>query len=267
MEKSSIPDSEAELLDYNRAAWDAQVKADNPWTVAVSAEEIQRARAGKWSIVLTPHRSVPQDWFPDFSASPCRVLCLAGSGGQQAPVLAAAGARVTVFDLSDEQLKQDQFVSERDSLGIKCVQGNMSDLSCFEDESFDLIIHPCSNGFVPNIRPVWQEVARVLRHGGQLIAGFTKPVFYLFDQEKIEDGELVVKNSIPYSELTGISNSEKAKYVAEQQPLCFGHSLGDQIGGQIAAGLRITGYYEDNWNAYAVGKYIADMGATRAVKP
>ena len=37
MEKSNIPDSEADLLDYNRAAWDAQVKADNPWTVAVSA--------------------------------------------------------------------------------------------------------------------------------------------------------------------------------------------------------------------------------------
>ncbi|MDC0311335.1 class I SAM-dependent methyltransferase [bacterium] len=266
MNKSSIPDPEADLLAYNRAAWNAQVHADNQWTVAVSAAEIQRAREGDWSIVLTPHRSVPKEWFPDFSGDPCRVLCLAGSGGQQAPILAAAGASVTVFDLSEEQLKQDQLVAERDGLTIESVQGDMSDLSCFKDESFDLIVHPCSNSFVPNVLPVWQEAARVLCRGGQLLAGFTKPVFYVFDQKRIEEGELIVKHSIPYSDLTSISSVEKARYIADQEPLCFGHSLSDQIGGQLEAGLRVIGYYEDHWKAYPVGKYIGDMAATRAIK-
>ena len=266
MANSSNPDPEANLLAYNRAAWDAQVRTKNEWTVPVSAEEIQRAREGVWSIILTPHRSVPGDWFPDFSAESCRVLCLAGSGGQQAPLLTAAGANVTVFDLSEEQLKQDQFVAERDGLTIRCVQGDMSDLSCFIDESFDLIVHPCSNTFVPNVLPVWQEAARVLCRGGHLIAGFTKPVFYIFDQQRIEHSELIVKHSIPYSELTSIPASEKASLIAEQTPLCFGHSLGDQIGGQLAAGLRVIDYYEDHWDAYPIGKYIADMAATRAIK-
>jgi hypothetical protein len=106
----------------------------------------------------------------------------------------------------------------------------------------------------------------VLRHGGQLLAGFTKPVFYVFDQNRIEKGELIVKHSIPYSELTSISSSDKAKYIAEREPLCFGHSLSDQIGGQLEAGLRVIGYYEDHWNAYPVGKYIGDMAATRSIK-
>ena len=163
MEKSNVPDPKVDLTAYNRAAWDSQAKAKNCWSVPVSAEEIQRARRGDWSIVLTPHRSVPEDWFPDFAAKPCRVLCLAGSGGQQAPILAAAGANVTVFDLSEEQLQQDQFVADRDGLTIDIVQGDMRDLSCFEDEMFDLIVHPCSNSFVPNILPVWREAARVLR--------------------------------------------------------------------------------------------------------
>lgn len=265
MGKSSIPDPEVDLLAYNRAAWDAQAHAKNQWSVPVSTEEIRQAREGEWSIILTPHRPVPENWFPDFSAGLCRVLCLAGSGGQQAPILAAAGASVTVFDLSEEQLKQDQFVADRDGLAIDCVQGDMSDLSCFEDESFDLIVHPCSNGFVPNVLPVWREAARVLRSGGQMISGFTKPVFYLFDQKQLEEEKLVVENSIPYSELS-LSEEERATYVAEKEPLCFGHSLGDQIGGQIAAGLRVIGYYEDHWAAYQVGKYIADQAATRAIK-
>ena len=37
-----------------------------------------------------------------------KVLCLGSGGGQQAPLLAAAGARGTSFDLSDEQLALDR---------------------------------------------------------------------------------------------------------------------------------------------------------------
>ena len=39
---------------------------------------------------------MPADWFGDLAGAP--VLCLASGGGQQGPLLAAAGARVTVFD-------------------------------------------------------------------------------------------------------------------------------------------------------------------------
>ena len=45
---------------------------------------------------------MPRDWFGVLAGA--RVLALASSGGQQAPLLAAAGAIVTVHDLSAAQL-------------------------------------------------------------------------------------------------------------------------------------------------------------------
>jgi SAM-dependent methyltransferase len=134
---------------YNRGAWDAEVERGNPWTVPVSPEIIRRAREGDWEVVLTPLKAVPRDWFPPLAG--LSVLGLAASGGQQAPILAAAGARVTVLDNSLSQLAQDRAVAERDGLELTLVEGDMADLHGFASESFDLVFHPCSNCFVPDV--------------------------------------------------------------------------------------------------------------------
>jgi SAM-dependent methyltransferase len=55
------------------------------------------------------------------------VLCLASGGGQQAPLLAAAGARVTSSDLSEEQLALDELAAHRESLSLNTVRGDMRD--------------------------------------------------------------------------------------------------------------------------------------------
>lgn len=261
-----LPDPEKDITQYNREAWDCQVKRKNQWTVPADAETIANARQGNWSIVLTPEKKVPQDWFPDFSSDCVEVLCLASGGGQQGPILAAAGAKVTVFDLSEGQLGQDRLVAEREGLELKTVQGSMTDLSAFQNNTFDLIVHPCSNVFVPDVNPVWREAARVLKPGASLISGFTKPVFYIFDYQKMEKGELEVKYSIPYSDLTSISAEERSVYTGKEEPLCFGHSLTDQIGGQILAGLSLTGYYEDIWPGNVLSDFIPGFAATKATK-
>jgi ubiquinone/menaquinone biosynthesis C-methylase UbiE len=93
---------------------------------------------------LTPSKNVPQTWFSDIHGQ--RVLCLASAVGQQAPILAAAGAVVTSFDNSPVQLAKDLVVADRDAI-IELVQGDMANLSCFKDASFDLIFHPVSNFF------------------------------------------------------------------------------------------------------------------------
>src|SRR4051794_6405376 len=152
-----------DILLYNRRAWDRQVERSNPWTVPVTVEEVARARIGDWRIVLTPTKPVPADWFPSLVG--LDVLCLASGGGQQGPILAAVGASVTVFDNSPAQLAQDRLVADREGLTIETVQGDMADLSVFPDSRFDLIIHPVSNVFVPDVKPVWREAFRVLRPG------------------------------------------------------------------------------------------------------
>jgi SAM-dependent methyltransferase len=254
---------EIDIRKYNSKAWDKEVLKKNPWTIPVSADLVAKARRGEWSVVLTPSKPVPRDWFPPLAGAD--VLCLASGGGQQGPVLAAAGAKVTVFDNSAAQLEQDRMVAERDALEISTVRGDMADLSAFNDETFDLIVHPCSNCFVADVRPVWREAFRVLRRGGSLLSGFLSGVNYIFDSEAMERGELIVVHSLPYSDMDA-GEATLAKFVSRNEPLEFGHTLTDQIGGQLDAGFALRGLYEDVSPEDPLSRHIEPFIATRAVK-
>lgn len=254
-------------FEFNRDAWDRQVEAKDRWTVPVSSAEIARAREGEWSVVLTPSRPVPRGWFPaEFSG--VKILCLASGGGQQGPLLAAAGAEVTVFDASPKQLAQDRMVAEREGLALDTVEGDMADLSAFSDETFDLIFHPCSNCFAAKVLPVWREAFRVLKPGGTLLAGFCNPVRFIFDERAEEERqELVVRHEIPYSDLTSLSPAE-LEHVKATRPLAFGHTLEDQLGGQLQAGFMLLELFEDRFEASdLISRYLNTFIATRAQKP
>jgi SAM-dependent methyltransferase len=256
-----------DIQAHNRAAWDRDVERRNPWTVPVEPAAVERARRGELSLLLTPVKPAPREWFPVLPDA--RVLCLASGGGQQGPLLAAAGAKVTVFDNSPRQLAQDQLVAARDNLTVETVLGDMADLSVFGDAAFDLIFHPVSNCFVPQIRPVWRECFRVLCSGGVLLAGFTNPLRYLFDVERMEHGELTVRHAIPYSDLHDLDPGRRQVMIDQLESLEFGHTLEDQIGGQLDAGFMLTGFYEDYYdssNNDPLSQYLPTFIATRAVK-
>jgi SAM-dependent methyltransferase len=254
-----------EIAEYNRRAWDGLVERGDEWTRPVSPDVIAAARRGDWHIVLTPRRPVPRDWFPPLAG--VRTLCLAGAGGQQAPVLAAAGAAVTSFDNSPRQLAQDRAVADRDGLAVTTVLGDMRDLGVFRDRAFDLVVHPCSNCFVPDVRVVWREIARVLAPGGTLLAGFINPSAFLFDDAAAKTGGvLLVRHRLPYADRSSLTTAEVDALVEAGEPLVFGHSLEDQIGGQTNAELIVTGLYEDTWPGQAISEFMAAMIATRAVR-
>ncbi len=175
---------------------------------------------------------------------------------------------MTVLDNSPAQLAQDRLVAQRDGLDMRLVEGDMANLSQFVDDSFDLIFHPVSNVFVPAVRPVWLEAFRVLRPGGALLAGFVNPVQYIFDFEAMEtQGLLNVHHSIPYSDLTSLDPEQRQRYLDAGHPLEFGHTLEDQIGGQLEAGFLLSGIYEDLDPSSPLCKYISTFIATRAIKP
>lgn len=255
-----------DIRNYNRDAWNREVNSGkNVWTIPVSPEVIAAARRGEWSLVITCSTPVPRDWYPDLRG--LDVLCLASGGGQQGPVLAAAGARVTVLDNSPRQLDQDRLVAEREGLAIRLVEGDMRDLSMFPDERFGLIIHPVSNTFVDNVLPVWREAYRVLRRGGTLIAGFTNPINYIFDFPKMDQGIFEVRWRLPYSDVDSLTGQEKEDWLAQGHPLEWSHSFDAQIGGQLAAGFLLAGFYEDRCPGDPLSEYMPMFFGTRAIKP
>lgn len=252
-----------DIRAYNREMWNKQVEQGNPWTIPVEAEVIAAARRGVWSVVLTEQRAVPREWFPA-DLRGLDILCLACGGGQQGPVFAAAGGNVTVFDNSPRQLESDRMVAERDGLALKTVEGDMRDLSYFADESFDMVFHPVSNNFCPEVLPVWREAYRVLRPGGTMLAGFGNPVLYIFDIPKQEQGIFEVRYKLPFDSRE-LTEQEILEQYGPDCPLEFSHSLETLIGGQLEAGFKLIGLYEDT-SSSPLGKIMPSFIATRALK-
>jgi ubiquinone/menaquinone biosynthesis C-methylase UbiE len=244
------------------------VAEGNEWTLPVPPETIARARKGDWTLSLIM-RPVPAGWLGDIRGVP--LLCLAASGGQQAPILAAAGAKVTVLDNSPAQLARDREVAERDGLDITTVEGDMSDLSGFPAGSFGLVVNAVSTHCVPDVRKVWREVFRVLKPGGAFIAGFTNPHLYMFDDELGPDFKtLKAVHKLPWSDPKD-SPPERLRMLEEKlMPMEFSHTMEEMIGGQMEAGFVLTGFLESR-DTRAEREPIADymplFFMTRAEKP
>ena len=249
---------------YNRNAWDhAHHTSLRQWTEPVSTDEVNEARDGIIKIKLTPHKHVPQAWFPELRGK--KVLCLAAGGGQQGPLLAAAGAEVTVLDNSPRQLAQDAFVAQRDRLTINTELGDIRDLSRFSDQSFDVVLS-LGAGHVEDLNTVWQQIGRITKKNGTLLSGFTNPFEYIFDLKAWDEDKLVVRHTIPYADIHDLTADERQELIVDKgEPFFFSNSLEDQIQGQIAAGFVIVGFYEDHGGG-PLDPYINTCFATRAVK-
>lgn len=221
------------------------------WSECATCEQIENARSGNLKLNLGISIDVPQNWITDIKGK--NVLCLAGAGGLQAPLLASAGASVTILDISDKMLEKDKQMSEQYDLNIKIEHGNMIDLSRFSDEYFDYVINPASLFYVPNVLPVFRECYRILRYSGSLIIASSNPIAYVCDFVKDEDGGYYkAVNRMPYC---SSEHDDQGDWIE------FGHTMGDYIGGQLECGFVITGYTEHQ------GEDITDLSfMTKAVK-
>lgn len=246
--------------EHNAAVIDRWVDEGWEWGRPVERAEYEAALRGEWNVKLTPTKFVPHAWFGELKGR--RVLGLASGGGQQMPIFAALGARCTVLDYSARQLESERLVAAREGYEIEIVRADMSRPLPFADESFDLIFHPVSNCYVREVRPIWRECFRVLRPGGVLLAGMDNGVNYLFDGED----EREVVNRLPFDPLA--DPGQMAQLERGDNGVQFSHTLEEQLGGQLEAGLRLTHLYEDtNGEGRLHELNIPCFLATRAVKP
>ena len=163
------------------------------------------------------------------------MLCLGAGGGKQGPIYAAAGAAVTVVDISGAMLELDRQVAAERQIDMRIIETSMDDLSMFNLSEFDLVIHPVSTCYLPNIEPVYQQVAKVLRAGGLYISQHKTPGSLQASQEVSQNGYELTEPYYRTGPLPAVSGS----LTREEGTLEFLHRWEQIVGGMCRAGFVI----------------------------
>jgi SAM-dependent methyltransferase len=258
MIKRKVNDN-SNYTEINAKIIDKWVESGWEWGKPIDHETYIAATKGIWSVVLTPRKPVPKDWFCDLTGA--AVLGLASGGGQQIPIFAACGALCTVMDISDKQLESEDLVAKREGYKVNIVKADMTEKFPFPDESFDLIFHPVSNCYIEDVYSVFKECFRVLKKGGILLSGLDNGINFLFDDE---EKQMVKK--LPFNPL----KDEKLfrESIEKDWGIQFSHSIEEQVGGQIKAGFILADIYQDfNSIGNLHDHNVPTFYATKAIKP
>ncbi|HEY5311328.1 MAG TPA: class I SAM-dependent methyltransferase [Pirellulales bacterium] len=213
--------------EHNRQAWDARVRKRQRFTQPAADEDLAR-----------PQEQIDTLWLGDVAGK--RLLCLASGGGRQSILYAAAGAIVTVVDLSREMLALDRQVAAERGLDVRTVETSMEDLSMFAAGQFELVVQPVSTCYVPDVTLVYRQVARVLVAGGLYVSQHKQPASL---QAAVQASPLGYELLEPYyrsGPLPPVAGSPHR----EHGTLEFLHRWEDLLGGLCRAGFVIEDLVE-----------------------
>lgn len=215
----------SDFLSHNRTAWDR-----------LASKGDRLAKPAREQDLRDPLASVDGPGWLGGDIRGKNVLCLAAGGGRQGPIYAQAGANVTVVDLSPAMLELDRRVAAERGIALRTVEATMERLDALVDESFDIVIHPVSTCYVPDVQPVFQEVARVLRTGGLYISQHKQPISLQTTLKPTVDGYLIEQ---PYYRESPLPVSREPNLIREDGTLEWIHRWESLLGGMCRAGLAI----------------------------
>jgi SAM-dependent methyltransferase len=170
-----------------------------------------------------------------------RVLCLAAGGGRHSALYAAAGAAVTVVDVSNEMLALDRAVAAERGFDARLVQTPMDDLSMFAAGEFDAVVQPVSTCYVPDVRPVFAAIARVTRPGGLYISQHKSPVSL---QASLRPDGAAYALAEPYYRIGPLPAVDDGRHLREPGALEFMHRWEELVGGICRAGFVVEDLVE-----------------------
>lgn len=228
-----------EVSKYNLERWNAMADANAIFTRPKLDFDLQAAR----------DHIDEEGVFGDVAGK--NVLCLASGGGQQSICFGRLGANVTVFDISEKQIERDRQAAEFYKLKIETAQGDMRDLSRFDEASFDIVYHAYSINFVPDAKAVFRGVARVLRSEGVYHFNCANPFFIALKQADWNGEGYVLKSPyidgavVEYEDESWVfqgENPEKAINPCRE----FRHNLSRLVNGLIENDLTILKILEQN---------------------
>ena len=175
-----------------------------------------------------------------------RLLCLAAGGGRQSAIYATAGAEVTVVDLSPAMLDLDRQVARRRGLNLRLIQASMDRLEMLPDRSFEIVVHPVSTCYLPDVAPVFREVARVLCPGGIYISQHKSPTSLQTSHRCNAEGRYGIEHEYyrdsaipPVTQPSAASGRLRERGAVE-----YLHRLEQLIGGICRAGMVIEDFIE-----------------------
>lgn len=223
--------------------------ADFGGTVAANArawDRLARDRAALARPASDEAFGDPRGWLGDGGSSGRRwlperldgleVLCLAAGGGKHGPLYAAAGAKVTVLDISQAMLDLDRQVARERKIDLTILQGSIDDLSMLGRGRFDLIIHPVSTCYMPDVGRVFGEVAGVTKPGGLYVSQHKSPSSMQASLEPAASGRYELLHPQTAAAPLPPADSSRLRETGTHE---FVHSLTDLLGGICAAGFSI----------------------------
>lgn len=215
--------------EHNRRAWDGRARRGERFAEPARREEFGDALAAV----------DPCGWLAD-GVSGKRLLCLAAGGGRHGVIYAAAGAVVTVVDLSAEMLALDRQMAAQQDFDVRTVQASMDELSMLPSAGFDIVIQPVSTCYVPDVRPVYREIARVLAGGGLYISQHKQPASMQADIRPSPRGYELVEPYYREGPLPPVA----ASLHREQGTLEYLHRWEEILGEMCRAGFMIEDVIE-----------------------
>jgi len=215
----------SQIYEHNRLAWDGRARQRQRHTLTATAAQLKN-----------PLPILDREGWLDGSLAGRRVLCLASGGGLQSALCAAAGAVVTVVDLSPEMLALDKRVAAQHGLRVRTVAASMDDLSAVGDASFELVLQPVSSCYVADVGRVYREVARVLAPGGLYVSQHKQPVSLQADAAPSARGYVL---SEPYYRQGPLPEIVEGHRHREADNLEFLHRWEDLIGGLCRSGFVV----------------------------
>ncbi len=227
--RSGDPRLSAAAREHNRRAWDALVRKKQRFTTPAPDEDLRDPLG----------TTDPLGWLGG-DVSGKRLLCLASGGGRQSAIYAAAGAQVTVVDISPEMLAIDRQVAAERGLNIVAIEGSMDDLSALADASFDIVLQPVSTCYLPEVRTVYREVARITVPGGLYLSQHKQPTSLQASLAPSPGGYEVTEPYYRRGPLPPVVGSQHR----EEGTLEFLHRWEELIGGLCRAGFVIEDLVE-----------------------
>jgi SAM-dependent methyltransferase len=220
------------VLQHNLNAWDERVRSGKWYVDTATAEDF-----------LRPLQVIdPRGWLGgDITGK--RVLCLAAGGGRHGVLLAAAGARVTVVDVSPAMLALDRKLAQERGLELALVEASMDDLSALAEASFQIVIQPVSTCYLPDVVQVYHQVARAIVPGGIYISAHKQPAsLQTTFQEAASTHPYVLTH--PYYDKGPLPPAPAESWHREAGTLEFLHRWEELIGGLCRAGFVIEDLIE-----------------------